>query len=543
MTPWERAVTALHLLALDPALGGIVLRARVGPARDHLMAQVPRVLSHPITRLHPALAAEELDGGIDVTASLGAGTLVYQRGLLDRGPSTFVLPMAERLSPLLKSRLCAVLETDQPHLILALDEGAEPEEAIDDAMIDRLAFHVSLADVPLSELTDIAPLQSLPLADVQTPETAIEEMVALAVRLGITSLRTPYLALRAARTHAALNWRKTLVQDDLMAAAELVLAPRATILPTPEDAPPEEPANPENSTAQEDTLQLPDDLLLAAIATALPPDVLAGGANTSRASAGSGAGARKVGNRRGRPLPPRGTGGTSAHARVDLFATLRAAVPWQRLRREHYPDRTGAIVLPQDLRHKRYLDLSDRLLVFVVDASGSAAISRLAEAKGAVELLLAEAYAKRDQVALIAFRGNEAELLLPPTRSLVQTKRRLAELPGGGATPLAAGMKLGLETAIQAQRKGLSPVLILLTDGRGNIALDGTPNRAEAAEDASAMARHVLQAEVESIVIDTSNRPEAALRTLAGNLQGRYITLPRADARKLSAAVTASLDG
>ena len=93
-----------------------------------------------------------------------------------------------------------------------------------------------------------------------------------------------------------------------------------------------------------------------------------------------------------------------------------------------------------DIRLKQAQERSDRLLIFTVDASGSSALARLAEAKGAVELLLAQAYARRDHVALVAFRGAGAEVLLPPTRSLVQTKRRLAGLPGGGGTPLASGL-------------------------------------------------------------------------------------------------------
>jgi len=79
-------------------------------------------------------------------------------------------------------------------------------------------------------------------------------------------------------------------------------------------------------------------------------------------------------------------------------------------------------------------------------------MSRLAEAKGAVELLLSEAYSRRDHVSLISFRGDTAEILLPPTRSLVQTKKRLAALPGGGGTPLASGLVEALKMAHQARR-------------------------------------------------------------------------------------------
>ncbi|MDF1727752.1 MAG: VWA domain-containing protein, partial [Sulfitobacter sp.] len=267
------------------------------------------------------------------------------------------------------------------------------------------------------------------------------------------------------------------------------------------------------------------------------------GSDKAKSGSGSGSGANRTGNRRGRPLPARGGRSGSTTARVDLMATLRAAVPWQTLRRREEPDRIGPILRPSDLRHKRYEELSDRLLIFAVDASGSAALARLAEAKGAVELLLAEAYARRDHVALIAFRGEGAELLLPPTRSLVQTKRRLAELPGGGGTPLAQGLVCGLETALTALRKGLSPTLILLTDGRANITLEGTADRAQAAEDATRMARACAAQGIDSIVIDTSRRPEHALRELALSLRGHYASLPRADAAALSKTVTAALDG
>ena len=169
-------------------------------------------------------------------------------------------------------------------------------------------------------------------------------------------------------------------------------------------------------------------------------------------------------------------------------------------------------------------------------------LARLAEAKGAVELLLAQAYARRDHVALIAFRGTGAEVLLPPTRSLVQTKRRLAALPGGGGTPLAAGLEAAMTQALQAQRRGMTPTICLLTDGRANIARDGAPNRAQAAMDAETTARLIRAAHLDALVIDSGNRPSDALRHLATTLAAPYLAMPRADAARLSTAVGAALE-
>lgn len=198
-------------------------------------------------------------------------------------------------------------------------------------------------------------------------------------------------------------------------------------------------------------------------------------------------------------------------------------------------------IRPSDLRIRRHQERTERVIIFAVDASGSAALARLAEAKGAVELLLARAYARRDHVALIAFRGTEAEVMLPPTRSLVQTKRRLSGLPGGGGTPLAAALKLAAETATRARSRGLTPVLVLLTDGRANIALDGAAGRERAEADAAQMARLWRGTGAASVVIDTATRPEAGLKRLSQSLGGVYLPLPRADAARMSTALEAAL--
>ncbi len=547
MSPWDRATLALNLLAIDPQrLGGLVIRARSGPARDALLAAAAR-LPFPRVRLHPQMTGDALDGGLDVSATLGSGTVVMQRGLLHREPSMLILPMAERASPYLAARLGQTLDADAGHVLLALDEGAEDDEVLSTAIADRIAFHVTLDGLTLADLTPADPPATLTamrraVRKIDIPDDIPEQLVVLAVRLGITSLRAPGLALRAAQAHAALKGRDTLAEDDIAAAVGLVFAHRATQLPDSDapDDPNPNPTEPDDAPTGEN-LSIPDEVLLEAVKTALPADLLDGFASrVTKARGGGGSGAKRTGSRRGRPLPAR-NGPRTGNARVDLIATLRAAVPWQTLRKQRDPDSVGPIVHPTDLRYKRYQSLSDRLIVFAVDASGSAAMARLAEAKGAVELLLAEAYVRRDHVALIAFRGTQADVLLPPTRSLVQTKRRLAALPGGGATPLASGLSAAMQTARTAMRKGMSPMIVLLTDGRANVALDGEPDRNRAAQDAQDIARQIAAARIDALVVDTTVRPNGDLRRLALAMHAEYVALPRVDAQTLSAAVSRTL--
>ena len=550
---WERAALALRLLAVDPAgLGGVHLRARAGPVRA-VWLDALTALPLPLRRIHPGIEDAQLLGGLDLTATLAEGRPVEARGLLAE-PAALVLTMAERTSPGLAARLAQALDGGTGHALILLDEGADPDEAAPAPLTDRLAFGLDLDAVPLAAarpVTDVVGLAAARqrLAGVALSRDAIAALVTLAARFGIDSLRAPLLAAAAARAHAALAGRSAVAEADIAAAAGLVYPARATRLPAEAEAapppPPDDGAAPEAQPAGE-AGTLPDELLVEAVRAALPPDVLARLAAAPAAgggSGGSGAGAARRGNRRGRPLPSR-PGRPGQGARIDLVATLRTAAPWQALRRAAAPGAApGLRIRPSDIRIRRYDQPSDRLLVFAVDASGSAAMARMAEAKGAVEILLAEAYARRDHVALIGFRGAGAEILLPPTRSLVQTKRRLAGLPGGGATPLAAGLREAAGLARQARQRGLSPALVLLTDGRANVALDGGQDRARAAEDALRMARLLAADRLQALVIDTAARPQPALVALAGAAGGRYLALPRAEARGLSGAVAAALGG
>jgi magnesium chelatase subunit D len=219
-----------------------------------------------------------------------------------------------------------------------------------------------------------------------------------------------------------------------------------------------------------------------------------------------------------------------------VLETLKAAAPWQKLR-QSASGGTRIEVRRDDFRIIRFRERTETTTVFAVDASGSAALNRLGEAKGAVELLLADCYVRRDQVALIAFRGRGASLLLPPTGSLVRAKRCLAGLPGGGATPLAAGIDAAAALADSIRRRGRTPVITLLTDGRANIGRDGSGGRPQGEAEALASARLLRATGIAVLMVDTSPRPNPFARRLADEMRAQYLPLPYADASSLSRAI------
>lgn len=543
----ERALAALWV---DPAgLKGLALRARIGPARHAFETALSR-LPGPQHRLHPGLSDEQLFGGLNIAASLAKGRPVFEPGLTDR-PGLFVLTMAERCGAPLAAKLSQILDKDTSRALVLLDEGASAEELVPGALMDRIAFHIEPQESPQAlRLPAAADLDSARarLAATQVPKDMHAILVALAARFGIDSLRAPMMALRAARALAALDCEAAVTEGHLREAAELVYPPRARVIPQEEEAPQEPPPEPSDTNSEPSETSksggdIPDEILVEAILARLPADILERAAarqNRAAVSTGSGAGDRRKSHRRGRPLPSR-PGHPSMNARIDPVATLRAAAPWQSLRRRSDHKDRPVIIHPGDIRIRRYEERADRLLIFAVDASGSAALARLAEAKGAVELLLAQAYARRDQVALLAFRGSKADLLLPPTRSLVQAKKRLSALPGGGGTPLAAGLLRAADLAAMARSKGSAPMLILLTDGKANILLDGQADRTGALEEACAIARQLAATGMPAILVDTSRRPSQQAEKLAEALYGRYTPLPRADARKISQTVQHAL--
>ena len=569
----DAALTAA-LLAVDPVgLGGAVLRGSPGPLRDAWLALLHAGLrpESPWRRLPPDAPDSRVLGGLDLTATLRAGRPVAERGVLaDCDGGVVVLPMAERIGTDLAARLAAVLDTRDVSVqrdglamrwpaalsLVALDEGVGEEERAPERLCERLAFSVRLEDLPRgtrfggADAPDLSGARAR-LDAVEVGEDILHAVCATGLALGIASPRAALLAIRVARASAALAGRSAATEEDAALAARLVLAHRATRLPAeqPDDAPPPDPTPERERESQADSTRggddAMDDVVLAAARAALPPMLLAALGAEAReaarhqASAQGRSGAQRREGKRGRPIGVR-AGRLKSGARLALVETLRAAAPWQRVRQAPQGGGAAIRVRPEDIRLRRYREPTGTTAIFAVDASGSAALHRLAEVKGAIELLLADCYARRDRVALIAFRGRAAEILLPPTHALARARRSLAGLPGGGPTPLASALDAAHALALSERRQGRQPLLVLLTDGRANVARDGRTGRGVAEEDALGAARLLQAARLPSLLVDTAPRPVPYARTLATAMGARHLALPQADATGLSALVGAA---
>jgi magnesium chelatase subunit D len=574
---WADAMMAAALFTVDPVgTGGIVVRSAAGPVRDRFLGLLRDMLPADtrLRRMPAQIEDGRLLGGLDLAATLRAGRPVAERGLL-ADADVVLIAMAERLPTGTAARLSAALDAGEIAVerdglalrlparlgVVAFDEGAGEDERMPAALADRMAFRVMLDPVGLATSRDSGPpgraaiaAARIRLDGVTVDDAMLEALCGTALALGAGSFRASLLALRTARAAAALAGRDGVATEDAELAARLVLAPRATRLPAPEaqaensppDPPPEPPADDaggQNNTADADaTPDRPlDDLVLAAAAAAIPPGLLAllTAGRAPRTAAAGRAGQTVQAARRGRPFGVR-RGEPRGGNRLNVIETLRAAAPWQTIRKRELAASPRIAIRRDDFRIVRFRHRSETTTIFVVDASGSAALQRLAEAKGAVELLLAECYVRRDKVALLAFRGQGAELLLPPTGSLVRAKRSLAGLPGGGGTPVAAAIDAACLLADAVRRRGQTPSIVFLTDGRANIARDGTAGRARAEEDALSAARQLAASGFAAILLDTSPRPAPQAERLAAAMGARYRPLPYADAGALSNAV---LDG
>ncbi len=579
----------------------------------------------PFVELPLNVTEDRLIGGLDLEATLARGERVVEPGLLarahggvlyidglnllDPGVAAHVMDaMARGIVQLERDGVSAV-HPARFRLIGTFDPG---DGAVTGSLLDRIGLIIPFApqgdaavraevvrrnlrraDTPDAAGDDAMLRALIELAREQLPHVAIrdEQVDALAraaLSLGVEGNRVDVFAVKAALASAALAGRADVSDADLEIAARLVLLPRATRSPEPaqveqkaQPAPnvapnPDRPDADDPASSPADQKQTPqqiEELLMSAVEADLPADL----SNLPFAAQRRGkTGSRGVAlnYRRGRfvraiPGPLRGR-------KIALLPTLLSAAPWQSLRAASTGGSTGSPlrsastgsaagavvrITRDDIRIKQFRDKAGALFVFVVDASGSMALNRMREAKGATIRLLQNAYVHRDQVSLIAFRGQAAQVLLPPSQSVDRAKRELDVLPTGGGTPLASALLLAWQIVRQTRSRGVEQAtLVLMTDGRANVGLGSGQAGPTGASTSSAstgsadavgadreqiarqirhLAHRIACDRINAVVIDTQagylSRGEA--RALAGYLNGRYVYLPNAKAHQIAEVI------
>jgi magnesium chelatase subunit D len=559
---------ALVLCAIDPRIGGVLLRGQKGSAKTTLARGLAALLpgAAPFAELPVGATEDRLIGTLDLGAALAGEGRRFEPGLLAaaHGGVLYVdevnlLPdhLVDVLLDVVASGVNRVERESishehparfvligsmnpeegelRPQLLDRFGLAADVRSSTDaqsraEAVARRLAFD---ADPPVFAerwATGEAELRGrlASAAPGSVPDALLSRISALCASVGAEGLRADLVTARAAAALAGWEGRAEATDDDVRRVAELALAHRRRR--SPFEAP--ELGHEELQQALDEALgegeeapgPSPDDRLAApdppAPVVRLAPTQTAHGAEAGRRSMTEGRRGRLVGDR-----VPSGPVGS-----VAVGATARNAA----VRRVEAPDEPS--VVRTDIREAVREQRAGNSIVLAVDASGSmGADARMSAVKGALLGLLLDAYQRRDRVALVTFRDEDAQVVLRPTSSVEVARARLAELPTGGRTPLAAGIEAALRLATEPSAGAREPLLVFVSDGRATSGPNGTDPFEAAVTAADAVRRRGISA----VVVDAEVGPTrlGLAARIASAMGARHLTLDALSAGALEHAL------
>ena len=547
----------LTVSGIDPSLGSLSINSNYSTVREAFLSNLLSLLKPKrLKKIYPFQNPTDFAKSINMIDTLTIGMPKYNNDIFSSSNIALILTNTEKMQKGLATFLRDKIKSNKDKFFIALDESEGSDVSRAD-LSDYLIFSINLDGTRYKDLKKVTINRKKisearnNLATVEVNKRALDYLIASSEMFSISNMHTIFCTLKVAKAICAYKGEKRVSREDINLAISLSMIHKAKQIPEfqqeekAKSAENERLRDNDESKANNSELNSEDKkMLIDALKISLPNNLieslLSKNSQTIRVTESAGSGERNNNFSAGRPIPSISRK-YSSDKRIDLMGTLTRAIPWQKLRSSSVTKNRKIIIYPQDIMIKRFEKQSERLLIFLVDASGSNAIGRLAEAKGAIEILLSDAYAKRDNVALISFSGLKADPLLLPTKSLVTAKKKLSSLPGGGATPLANGLLEAFNMADAARSRSIKPIIILLSDGRGNMSLDGVGDRVKAIEDTTYIASLIKRNAINNIFIDTSRRKTPMADELARELNGHYFQLPMANSSSISKAVQQSI--